>query len=105
MNGDGREDLLRCPTCNAEQIASPQCRRCRCDLTLLVAARRRAAALHEEFLRQLGDEAYGDALQTALRRFHLLPDGRAHRLLSLAYLYVGKYQSALHVHDRASGRR
>ena len=32
---------MRCPVCKADNLETPQCRRCKADLSLLVAVERR----------------------------------------------------------------
>ncbi len=101
MNGDRvQSDVLRCPTCGAEQVSSAICRRCKCDLTLVVAARARAVGLHQACLRHWRAGEPQRALDCALGRYRLIPDETAHRLLAIAYLRLGHHQAALDVRGR-----
>lgn len=92
---------LRCPTCGAEQPPSAECRRCKCDLSLVVAVRQHAEALHRDCLMQLRAGQYRDALSAARRRFELAPDRTSRRLLAVAYLCLGKYQAALDLRNNS----
>ena len=91
---------LCCPTCGAGQPPSVQCRRCKCDLSLVVAVRNRADALHRDCLRQLRAGEYHDALGRALGRYELSPDETSRRLLAVTYLCLGRYQAALDLREQ-----
>ncbi|MEZ6063782.1 MAG: hypothetical protein R3C19_25825 [Planctomycetaceae bacterium] len=88
---------LRCPTCGAEQAASPECRRCRCDLTLVLAIRRQAQRLHEDALRNLRDGLFDAAVHCAERRQAVSPDRTSRRLLAVSYLASGNFAAAMAV--------
>ncbi len=90
-------DSFRCPTCGARQAISPECRRCKCDLSLLELAGRRASQLNDEWLRQIAAGDVHAAELLALRRWELSPDADARRLLSVTYLLQGRFQAALDV--------
>lgn len=92
-----KPESFRCPTCNARQDASPECRRCKCDLSLLLAALQRCEGLYEECLRELAKGDVKAAEQAALRRWELAPDVDAARLLATTYLLQGRYQAALEI--------
>lgn len=96
MNANPSEtNSLRCPTCGAQQPQSARCRRCKCDLSLVVALRQKAESLHRACLQQLRAGEFRDALRTALSRYELAPDGTSRRLLAVTYLCLGRYQAAL----------
>ncbi len=86
---------LRCPTCGADQTASAECRRCKCDLTLVLAVRQQAQVLHEQVLRHLRDGRAGDAVDAAERRHTLSPDRTSRRLLAVSYVTAGNYEAAI----------
>lgn len=88
---------FRCPTCGAEQAPSSQCRRCKCELGLVVHLRQQADSVHQSYLRHLRSGNYLQALDCAFWRLQLMPDETARRLLAVAYLRLGKYQAALEV--------
>jgi hypothetical protein len=90
---------IRCPTCGAGQRPSVECRRCKCDLSLVVAVRNHADDVHSDCLRQLGAGEYRDALRSALVRYELSPDETSRRLLAVTYLCLGRYQAALDLRD------
>ncbi|MDB5388864.1 MAG: hypothetical protein JWM11_4510 [Planctomycetaceae bacterium] len=88
-------ESLRCPTCNAAQTWSDECRRCKSDLRLLrrvVEARRQ----HRELaLRALRDGHYSTALAEAQQVHDLYPDPGSKRLLATCNLLAGNWQQAL----------
>ena len=88
---------LFCPTCNAQQEPSPECRRCKCDLSLLVAARQRREQLTTACLCMLAEGNAERAEQLALESWALSPHETTARLLAVAYLLQGRYQAALDV--------
>ncbi|MFO7904723.1 MAG: tetratricopeptide repeat protein [Planctomycetota bacterium] len=94
---DVESDSFRCPTCGAKQAPSTECRRCKCDLALVVSLRDSARDVHRTCLRHLQAGNYQEALECAFRRFQLAPDETARRLLAVAYLHLGQYRAALEV--------
>ncbi|MEX0819367.1 MAG: hypothetical protein WD070_07230 [Pirellulaceae bacterium] len=92
-------DSFRCPTCHARQAPSPECRRCKCDLTLLVSALQRCERLHEECLRAIAGGDLETAERVAVQRWELAPDKDATRLLSVTYLLQGRFQAALDISE------
>lgn len=97
---DLESDSFRCPTCGAKQTPSMECRRCKCDLALVVSLRDSARAAHRAYLRHLQAGDYQQALDSAFRRFQLAPDDTARRLLVVAYLHLGHYRAAWEVSGR-----
>jgi len=92
-------DSFRCPTCSARQVPSPECRRCKCDLSLLLAALQHCERLNQACLRDLAEGDVNAAEQAALRRWELSPDEVAARLLATTYLLQGRYQAALDISE------
>ena len=90
---------FRCPTCNARQEPSAECRRCKSDLSMLIAARQECKRLYEDCLLQLSKGHADAAEQTALRRWTLSADQDAARLLSMTYLLQGRFQAALDISE------
>jgi hypothetical protein len=87
-------ESLRCPTCNAVQAWSDECRRCKSDLRLLrqvVESRR----LHREnaFL-ALRQGHYATALVEAQQSHDLYPDANSKRLLATCHLLAGNWLQA-----------
>jgi hypothetical protein len=93
-NGEDAVGRVRCPTCRAEQEWSDTCRRCKSDLRLLrafAAAYQRSRSACLEFLRQ----GQGRAAMAAARRcYELRPDTESRRLLALAALECGDFETA-----------
>jgi hypothetical protein len=91
---DVAPDRVHCPTCRAEQEWSDTCRRCKSDLRLLrtfAAAYQQSRRACLESLRQ----GHGRAALAAARRCHQLrPDIESRRLLALAALECGDWETA-----------
>ena len=88
-------DDFRCPTCGARQDLAEVCRRCKCDLSLVVAVQRRRHALRRQCLLRLGQGQPEPALQAARELYSLAPDADSTRLLAVARLRCGEYARAL----------
>lgn len=91
----GELDPFRCPTCGARQELADVCRRCKCDLSLVVAVHRRRAVLYRRCLRHLGQEPPRAALRAAQQLHALAPDAASARLLGVAQLQCGDFPRAL----------
>jgi Flp pilus assembly protein TadD len=91
--------MLRCPTCRARQEPAAECRRCRCDLSLVTAALGQQRALRAAYLEQLQAGRYAVAVHTARQLWELSPDETAARQLAVAYLLCGRYRAALDVYN------
>mgnify|MGYP001084846287 CR=1 FL=1 len=88
-------DDFRCPTCGARQGWSDVCRRCKCDLSLAVAAHRRRSQLRTRCLAQLRAGQLEAALRAAGELHALAPDADSLRLLAVARLLQGDYAAAI----------
>ena len=86
---------FRCPTCGARQSWADVCRRCKCDLTLAVAAQRRRSVLRARCLVQLRARQPGAALRAASELHALAPDADSLRLLAVSHLLHGDYAAAV----------
>ncbi len=95
-----RQTVLQCPTCKARQVPSLECRRCKCDLTLVAAVHAQQRRLHARVLRQLADGDVPAALQAARARWALAPDAAAARLLGVCLLLLDRFPAAQDVYDR-----
>jgi hypothetical protein len=84
-------ETLNCPTCGAEQVWSDTCRRCKCDLALLVEALCLRDSLHQEILRHIQSGDVPRALTYARRRWELSPDEDAARLLAVCSALMGHF--------------
>lgn len=95
------ETSLRCPTCKAWQLPSLQCRRCKCDLSLVVAVHDQQRRLHAQVLRLLASGRHVEALEVARSRWALSPDPQAARLLAVCHLLLGQFRTAQELCDQA----
>ena len=93
------DQTFRCPTCGVRQEPATECRRCRCDLSLVTATLRQRRALHATYFDQLQAGRYAAAADTARQSWEISPDEEAARLLAVAYLLCGRYQAALDVYQ------
>ena len=88
-------DQVRCPTCRALQDWSDQCRRCRCDLRLLRAARSTHRQHRCRCILELEAGRPEIALGHALRCHDLHPGPDSLRLLALCALAREEWETAL----------
>ena len=88
------EDEMRCPTCNARQAWSNECRRCKCDLSLLGQCWRTSQAQHRRCLRQLRAGRPDLALRHARRLAAIVGVAKASRLLGVCHLLSGDWPDA-----------
>ncbi|MCU0960651.1 MAG: hypothetical protein MUF48_11155 [Pirellulaceae bacterium] len=86
---------LRCPTCGAWQDISDVCRRCKCDLSLVVPLLRERQRLRQSCLAALHDGRYAQARSLALRCCTISRDADNLQLLALTELLTGQYAAAL----------
>lgn len=91
---------LRCPTCGARQVVADVCRRCKCDLSLVVAAHRRRNELRTQCLAELRRHRPESALRAAGELHALAPDADSTRLLAIAHLLHGDYAAAVQMLGR-----
>ncbi len=81
---------MRCPVCKAENNSTPQCRRCKADLSLLVALEQRRERLLAEASVALARGDAEEALRAAEHGDWLRSDEESRRLLALARLLRGE---------------
>jgi hypothetical protein len=86
---------FRCPTCGARQALDDICRRCRCDLSLVVAIHRRRTLLRRQCLLCIRRQQPEAALLAAEQLHALAPDADSARLLGIAHLLDGDFTHAL----------
>lgn len=91
---------LRCPTCGARQAWADVCRRCKCDLSLVVAAYRRRNELRTQCLAELRRHRPDAALRATGELHALAPDADSTRLLAIAHLLHGDYAAAVQMLGR-----
>ena len=95
MTNPADQDLVRCPTCTATQAPAAECRRCKCDLGLYIAALAQCRLWKRHTLQALRDGHYDEALEAAHRYARLSPDRDAARWITVAHLLRGDYAAAL----------
>lgn len=88
---------MKCPTCNARQVWSPECRRCKSDLRLLRGVAGLAQRLRKEALLDLHAGRIQDA-QNAAEAWHRVDwSPAAARLVAVCHLLTGDAAPALAV--------
>ncbi|MEQ8787727.1 MAG: tetratricopeptide repeat protein [Pirellulaceae bacterium] len=95
---------LKCPTCGAGQSLADECRRCKCDLSLVAAVLRRREESRRETLTLLRAGRLNEALRAARRLWAIAPDADASRYLAVCHLLKGRYAAALAVYEAAQER-
>ena len=98
------EDEMRCPTCNARQAWSDECRRCKCDLSLLRQSWRAGEAQRRRCLGQLRAGQPEGALHHARRYAIIAGAAKASRLLGVCHLLCGNWPAASAVASDATHR-
>lgn len=88
------ESTMRCPTCNAEQAWSNECRRCKCDLTLLRGARLVCRRARAQCLQHLCDGQFASALRSARQYHKFEASADAAKLVAVCHLLAGDYAAA-----------
>ena len=88
---------LHCPTCNASQDWSDVCRRCKCDLSLVVTLLRRRERLQDTCRRELLAGQYEEARHAALACRAISNDPDTIRLLAVSCLASGRTAAAVRV--------
>jgi hypothetical protein len=86
---------LRCPTCNAEQPWSDDCRRCRCDLSLLHDTLRAAEHSYQAALRLYSEGRVAEALPAARQAYELEPQEATRRLWAVCALRTSDWPTAV----------
>jgi hypothetical protein len=90
---------LKCPTCGAAQTLSDECRRCKCDLSLVAAVLRQQQEARQETVRCLRAGRRKQALRAAQHLWAIAPDADSARYLAVCHLLEGRYAAALAVYD------
>ena len=86
---------MRCPTCGARhQEHVDQCRRCKCDLTLLRRLLEEQERLLCVFHESLKENQPEEALRAARELHRIEPNEESARRLALAYLHAGDFPTA-----------
>lgn len=85
---------MRCPACRAQQVWSPECRRCGADLTLL---RQFEDVFRQQRIRLFAALCEGRnhaAIRHAFRLHQLRPNAESARLLAVCHLVSGNFAQA-----------
>jgi hypothetical protein len=85
---------MRCPVCKADNNETPQCRRCKADLTLLLALERRRQQALENACNRLAAGDGAGALVAATMAHGLRRDEKSRRVLAMARLLTGDHAAA-----------
>ena len=88
---------MRCPACRAQQIWSPECRRCSADLTML---RQIDDTCHQRRLRALvalRDGRNHEATHHAVQLYQLRRDAESTKLLAVCLLVSGNFAQACRI--------
>ncbi len=85
---------MTCPACRARQTWSDECRRCKCDLSLLHAVYDRGEVARRSCLRAVNEGRYEDALGHAQLHAELNGGQRAIHLLAVCHLICEDWEEA-----------
>ena len=91
------EDVMRCPTCRAQQPWSDECRRCKCELTLVRVAWRASRQARTRSLLHLREGRYSQALHQARLYRRLCGNEEARQMLAVCCVLAGQWNEALKV--------
>lgn len=83
-----------CPSCKANNHTGPNCRRCKSDLSLLIALETRLTWLREQALLALSEGQPRIALQHLHEAWFLKPVPECLRWQAWAYLQLADYSAA-----------
>jgi hypothetical protein len=92
---DQPETHFRCPTCRAVQDRAEVCRRCKCDLRLVLAAQDAARAARRQALSRLAAGRPHAALVAAQELLLLERTADSLQLAAVCALLAGDYHAAL----------
>lgn len=92
---------IRCPVCRAELNDSPQCRRCRADLALLIAVERQRRGLLDQAREQLRAGRPTAALSLTEQAAGLRPAADGQQLAALAHLLRRNFSAAWRAYRQA----
>jgi hypothetical protein len=95
---------IRCPVCRADNATGPACRRCKADLSLLLALEEERAAALASARRALVRGEVAEAVRQAERADGLRNGDDASRLLATACLLARDYRRAFEVYRQARRR-
>lgn len=92
---------IRCPVCRAELSDTPQCRRCRVDLALLMAVEKQRRHLLSQAGQRLREGRPGAALALTEQAAELRPATDGNQLAALAHLLRRNFSEAWRAYRQA----
>ena len=98
------QDEMCCPTCNARQAWSDECRRCKCDLSLLRQYRQVCEAQRHRCLRELRAGRPKRALRHANRYAKMVGSAEASQLMAVCHLLRHDWPKAITVASRTTDK-
>lgn len=94
---------VRCPSCRKVNEDLAECRRCGCELSVLLAIAGASVAQAARAEACLCAHDAGEALRAAVRSWELKHNARAARVAFLASVAAGEFEQACAWHRRACG--
>jgi hypothetical protein len=89
---------LNCPVCRAENTTGPACRRCRADLSLIMAVEARRDHHIATARSAMRDGRFDDALDELSKAEELHSAGDIRQMRACVYLLAGDFPAALAEH-------
>lgn len=89
--------MMRCPACRAQQVWSPECRRCGADLMMMMMFEKTRGDQRCLALTALRDGRNQTAIRHASRLYHVRPDTDSVRLLAVCLLMAGNFAQACQI--------
>jgi len=102
--GRATQDEMCCPTCNARQVRSDECRRCKCDLSLLRQYWQSSEAERRRCLHELRFGRPDRALHHARRYAKFVGATEASRLLGVCNALCDDWPNARAAVGKVSSR-
>ena len=93
---------MRCPVCRAENNENVACRRCKADLSLLVALERARCRALEEAARAAASADGARTLEHAEIAHRLRADRDSYRWLAIGHLLRREFERAIQAYRQAA---
>ena len=97
LEGEGTEpperQEMKCPACGAMQELAPTCRRCKCDLSMVIEAAAEYAMLRRRCLAAFAANRPEEALPYARACYTLDPNPAATRRLAACLILTGSAEA------------
>ena len=94
--------ILRCPVCRADNTTGPACRRCKADLSLLIAVEERRGFLLARAQVAIRDSQLDEALELLGQATELRDGPDTHRLRACVFVMAGDHAAAFAEHAAAT---